>query len=37
MLWGAMYYRLLLNTRPLEPQQIDDALNVVLAGVLPRG
>ena len=28
MLFGAMYLRLLLHTRPLEPHQIDDALDV---------
>lgn len=33
MLWGALYYRLLLHTRPLEPEQIDAALNIVLDGV----
>jgi hypothetical protein len=26
LLWGSLYYRLLLRTRPLEPEQIDAAL-----------
>jgi AcrR family transcriptional regulator len=33
MLWGAMYYRLLLHTRPLEPRQVDAALDIVLNGL----
>jgi hypothetical protein len=33
MLFGAMYFRLLLHTRPSEPQQIDDALDIAFEGV----
>jgi AcrR family transcriptional regulator len=33
MLFGAMYYRLMLHTRPLETQQIDDALHVAFSGL----
>lgn len=33
MLFGAMYFRLMLHTRPLEPQQIDDALDVAFRGL----
>jgi AcrR family transcriptional regulator len=33
MLYGAIYYRLLLHTRPLEPQQIDAALDIAFDGL----
>ena len=33
MLYGAIYYRLLLHTRPLEPEQIDAALDIAFEGV----
>ena len=33
MLYGAIYYRLLLHTRPLEPEQIDAALDVAFNGL----
>lgn len=33
MLFGAMYFRLLLHTRPSEPEQIDAALDVALKGL----
>jgi AcrR family transcriptional regulator len=33
MLFGAMYFRMLVHTRPSEPAQIDDALNVVFEGL----
>jgi AcrR family transcriptional regulator len=33
MLYGAMYYRLLLHTRPLDPQQIDAALDIAFEGL----
>ena len=33
LLWGAIYYRLLLHTRPLEPEQIDDALDIAFEGL----
>jgi AcrR family transcriptional regulator len=33
MLWGAIYYRLLLHTRPLETEQIDAALDIVSKGL----
>jgi AcrR family transcriptional regulator len=33
MLFGAMYYRLMLHTRPLETQQIDDALHIAFSGL----
>lgn len=32
-LWGALYYRLLLHTRPLESEQIDAALDIVVNGL----
>ena len=32
-LWGALYYRLLLHTRPLELDQIDAALDIVVNGL----
>jgi AcrR family transcriptional regulator len=35
LLWGAIYYRLLLHTRPLEPGQIDNALEIALNGLRP--
>ncbi len=35
MLFGAIWYRLLLHTRPLEAQQIDDALTIVFDGIRP--
>jgi AcrR family transcriptional regulator len=33
MLYGAAYYRLLLHTRPLEPEQIDAALDIASRGL----
>lgn len=33
MLFGTFFYRLLLQTRPLELHQIDDALDIVFRGV----
>ena len=33
MLFGAMYFRLLLHTRPSEPEQIDAALDIALRGL----
>jgi AcrR family transcriptional regulator len=33
LLWGAIYYRLLLHTRPLEPEQIDAALDITFSGL----
>jgi len=33
LLYGAIYYRLLLHTRPLEPEQIDAALDIAFAGL----
>jgi AcrR family transcriptional regulator len=35
LLWGSIYYRLLLHTRPLDPEQVDAALDVVFAGLCP--
>ncbi|MBJ7451256.1 MAG: TetR/AcrR family transcriptional regulator [Blastococcus sp.] len=35
MLYGAIYYRLLLHTRPLEPEQIDAALDIAFRGLRP--
>jgi AcrR family transcriptional regulator len=35
MLYGAIYYRLILHTRPLEPEQIDAALNIAFQGLRP--
>jgi AcrR family transcriptional regulator len=33
LLYGAIYYRLLLHTRPLEPEQIDAALDIAFEGL----
>ena len=33
LLYGAIYYRLLLHTRPLKPQQIDAALDITFEGL----
>lgn len=33
LLYGAIYYRLLLHTRPLEPEQIDTALDIAFEGL----
>ena len=33
MLYGAIFYRLLLHTRPLEPEQVDTALDIALNGL----
>ncbi len=33
MLYGAIYYRLLLHTRLLEPQQIDAVLDIAFKGL----
>jgi hypothetical protein len=33
MLYGAIYYRLLLHTRPLESEQIDAALDIAFRGL----
>lgn len=33
MLFGAMYFRLMLHTRPSEPKQIDAALDIALNGL----
>jgi AcrR family transcriptional regulator len=33
MLFGAMYFRLLVNTRASEPEQIDAALNIAFRGL----
>lgn len=33
MLFGAMYFRLLLHTRPSEPEQIDAALDIAFQGL----
>ena len=33
MLYGAIYYRLLLHSRPLEPAQIDAAVDIVFKGL----
>ncbi|WP_353650827.1 TetR/AcrR family transcriptional regulator [Nakamurella sp. A5-74] len=33
MLFGAMYFRLLLHTRPSEPGQVDDALDIAFRGI----
>ena len=33
LLWGPIYYRLLLHTRPLDPQQVDAALRVAFDGL----
>jgi AcrR family transcriptional regulator len=35
MLFGAMYLRMLLHTRPLETSQIDDALHIAFSGLHP--
>ena len=35
MLFGAMYFRLLLHTRPLETEQIDAALEIAFGGLRP--
>lgn len=35
MLYGAIYYRMLLHTRPLEPEQIDAALDIAFQGLRP--
>ncbi len=35
LLWGAIYYRLLLHTRPLRPAQIDAALDIAFEGLRP--
>lgn len=35
LLYGAIYYRLLLHTRPLEPGQIDAALDIAFTGLRP--
>ena len=35
MLFGAMYFRLLLHTRPSEPSQIDAALQITFDGLRP--
>lgn len=37
MLFGAMYLRLLLHTRPPEPDQIDAALDIAFRGLRPAG
>jgi AcrR family transcriptional regulator len=39
MLWGAIYYRLLLHTDRLESRQVDDVLQIVFQGlrVVPGG
>jgi AcrR family transcriptional regulator len=36
MLFGAMYFRLLVNTRPSEPEQIDAALDIAFRGLGPE-
>jgi AcrR family transcriptional regulator len=36
MLFGAMYFRLLVNTRPSEPEQIDAALDIAFRGLRPE-
>jgi AcrR family transcriptional regulator len=33
MLWGAIYYRLLLHQSPLEPQQVDAVLKIAFEGL----
>ena len=33
LLYGAIYYRLLLHARPLEPEQIDAALDIAFKGL----
>jgi len=33
MLYGAIYYRLVPHTRPLEPEQIDAALDIAFEGL----
>lgn len=33
MLFGAMYFRLMLHTRPLKPEQIDAALDIAINGL----
>ncbi len=33
LLYGAIYYRLLLHTRPLEPEQIDAVLDIAFEGL----
>jgi AcrR family transcriptional regulator len=33
MLFGAMYFRLLVNTRPSQPEQIDAALDIAFRGL----
>ena len=33
LLYGALYYRLLLHTRPIEPAQIGAALDIAFAGL----
>ncbi|WP_375486084.1 TetR/AcrR family transcriptional regulator [uncultured Jatrophihabitans sp.] len=33
LLYGAIYYRLVLQTRPLDPAQIDAALDIVVRGL----
>ena len=35
MLFGAMYLRLLVHTRPSEPEQIDAALDIAFHGLRP--
>lgn len=35
MLFGAMYFRLMMHTRAPEPEQIDDALDIALNGLRP--
>jgi hypothetical protein len=35
LLYGAIYYRLLLHTRPLTLEQIDHALDITFNGLRP--
>lgn len=36
MLYGAVYYRLLLHTRAIEPEQVDALLAIAFEGLRPR-
>lgn len=35
MLYGAIYYRLLLHTPPLDPEQVTTVLELAFAGLRP--
>jgi AcrR family transcriptional regulator len=37
LLYAPLYYRMLLHTRPITPQQVDDILDLAFTGLAPRG